>query len=53
LTDTTAGTAVYIPSNRRHGIQNTGDEVLEYLTVNSPPFSEDYEDRLWPARPAE
>ncbi len=50
--EVTAGMAVYIPSNKRHGIQNTGDDVLEYLTANSPPFSEDYENSLWPARPA-
>ncbi|MEW6668406.1 MAG: cupin domain-containing protein [Thermodesulfobacteriota bacterium] len=44
-----AGTAVYIPSNKRHGIKNTGNEVLEYLTANSPAFEPEYESRLWPA----
>jgi len=44
-----AGNAVYIPSNKRHGIINTGNEVLEYLTANSPAFEQEYESRLWPA----
>jgi mannose-6-phosphate isomerase-like protein (cupin superfamily) len=44
-----AGTAIYIPSNKRHGIKNTGNEVLEYLTANSPVFEQEYENRLWPA----
>jgi mannose-6-phosphate isomerase-like protein (cupin superfamily) len=50
--EVTAGNSVYIPPNKRHGIQNTGDDVLEYLTVNSPAFSEDYENGLWSACPA-
>jgi mannose-6-phosphate isomerase-like protein (cupin superfamily) len=48
-----AGDAIYIPPGNRHGIRNTGDEVLEYLTANSPAFSTDYEDRLWPAPPGQ
>jgi mannose-6-phosphate isomerase-like protein (cupin superfamily) len=47
--EVTAGDAVYIPSNSKHGIQNIGNDVLEYLTANSPPFSEDNENALWPA----
>jgi mannose-6-phosphate isomerase-like protein (cupin superfamily) len=46
-----AGDAIHIPPNRNHGIKNTGNEVLEYLTANSPCFSKEYEDRLWPANP--
>jgi mannose-6-phosphate isomerase-like protein (cupin superfamily) len=46
-----AGDAVYIPSNMKHGIKNIGNEVLEYLTANSPAFSKQYEDNLWPADP--
>lgn len=45
------GDAVYIPSNKRHGIKNIGDDVLEYLTANSPTFGEDYENTLWTAGP--
>lgn len=44
-----AGSAVYVPPDRRHGIRNTGDEVLEYLTANSPAFEREYENALWPA----
>ena len=50
--EVTAGDAVYIPSNLRHGIKNIGDEVLEYLTANSPVFGEQYESDLWPSAPA-
>jgi mannose-6-phosphate isomerase-like protein (cupin superfamily) len=49
--EVTAGDAVYIPSNSRHGITNTGNDVLEYLTTNSPPFSEQHENTFWPAGP--
>jgi mannose-6-phosphate isomerase-like protein (cupin superfamily) len=47
--EVSAGNVVYIPSNKLHGIMNTGNEVLEYLTANSPAFEREYEDRLWPA----
>ena len=47
----TAGDAVYIPSNKKHGIKNIGNDILEYLTANSPVFSKQYEDTLWPANP--
>jgi mannose-6-phosphate isomerase-like protein (cupin superfamily) len=43
------GDAVYIPSNSNHGIKNIGDDVLEYLTANSPAFSDQYESSLWPS----
>ncbi len=46
-----AGDAVYIPSNKKHGIKNIGDGVLEYLTTNSPVFTREYENSLWPAGP--
>ena len=49
--EVSAGDAVYIPSNKNHGIKNSGDDVLEYLTANSPVFSEQYENALWPADP--
>jgi mannose-6-phosphate isomerase-like protein (cupin superfamily) len=50
--EVTAGDAVYIPSNLKHGIKNIGDDVLEYLTVNAPVFSEQYEGTFWPAAPS-
>jgi mannose-6-phosphate isomerase-like protein (cupin superfamily) len=49
--EVTAGDAVHIPSNEKHGIRTLGDEPLEYLTASSPAFSRQYEDRLWPAEP--
>ena len=47
-----AGDAVYIPSNLNHGIKNTSDDVLEYLTANSPAFNDQYESTLWPSAPS-
>lgn len=46
-----AGDAIHIPSNKKHGIKNLGDNVLEYMTANSPMFEEQYENNLWPAHP--
>ena len=48
-----AGDAVYIPSNKKHGIKNIGNDLLEYLTANSPVFSRQYENTLWRAEPAQ
>ena len=31
-----ASDAVYIPGNVNHGINNIGNEALEYITANSP-----------------
>jgi len=47
--EVTSGDAIYIPSNIMHGIKNIGDVALEYLTANSPIFTKDYEDSLWPS----
>ena len=49
--EVTAGDAIYIPSNKKHAIKNIGDVALEYLTANSPVFTKDYEESLWPAKP--
>jgi mannose-6-phosphate isomerase-like protein (cupin superfamily) len=49
--EVSSGDAIYIPSNKKHGIKNIGDEVFEYLTANSPVFTKEYEDALWPANP--
>ena len=49
--EVTAGDAVYIPSNKKHGIKNIGNDFLEYLTANAPVFSRQYENDLWPAEP--
>lgn len=49
--EVSSGDAIYIPPNKKHGIKNIGDEVLEYLTANSPVFTREYENALWPADP--
>jgi len=49
--EVSSGDAVYIPSNKKHGIRNIGDVALEYLTANSPAFTEEYEEALWPSNP--
>ena len=49
--EVTSGDAIYIPSNKKHGIKNIGDMALEYLTANSPVFAKDYEESLWPSDP--
>ncbi len=49
--EVTAGDAIYIPSNKKHGIKNIGDAALEYLTANSPVFTKEYEESLWPVKP--
>jgi quercetin dioxygenase-like cupin family protein len=49
--EVSAGDAVYIPSSRKHGIKNLGDDVPEYVTANSPVFNEQYENALWPVEP--
>ena len=48
-----AGDTIYIPSNKKHGIKNLGNEILEYLTANSPVFDDQYENRLWSADSSE
>lgn len=44
------GDAIFIPSNKKHGIKNIGTELLEYVTANTPAFDETYEQKLWPAK---
>lgn len=36
--DVTAGHMVFIPPNTEHGIVNTGDEVLTYVSAATPAF---------------
>jgi mannose-6-phosphate isomerase-like protein (cupin superfamily) len=36
-----AGDLVYIPSNTEHGIDNTGEDVLEYISAATPAFPRD------------
>lgn len=46
-----SGDVIHIPSNKMHGIRNIGDMALEYLTANSPAFTKEYEEALWPSNP--
>jgi quercetin dioxygenase-like cupin family protein len=34
-----AGDLIYIPSNEMHGIENTSDEMLSYISAATPAFS--------------
>ena len=49
--EVTDGMSIFIPSNSPHGLQNTGNGVLRYLSAGSPPFGEQDEVRLWPLSP--
>jgi len=49
--EVSAGDAVHVPPDREHGMKNLGDGILEYVTANSPLFSKEYENTLWPAKP--
>lgn len=46
-----AGMSVFIPSNTPHGLQNTADGILRYLSAGSPPFGAESELELWPLPP--
>ncbi len=41
------GDAIFIPSNSEHGIKNTGNKTLTYLTANQP-FGIQREKEIWP-----
>lgn len=36
-----SGESVHIPPNTQHGIENTGDEILEYISAATPAFPQD------------
>lgn len=36
--DVSNGDTVHVPSNAEHGIRNTGDETLEYISAATPAF---------------
>jgi mannose-6-phosphate isomerase-like protein (cupin superfamily) len=42
------GDCVFLPSGCRHGLKNTGEGVLKYLSAASPSFGCDESRRLWP-----
>ncbi len=43
-----AGDTIFIPSNSLHGLENTGKEILRYLSAGSPVFGFKKEKELWP-----
>lgn len=44
--DVSKGDAIFIPGNSPHGIKNTGNDILKYLTANKP-FGKDREMKIW------
>jgi quercetin dioxygenase-like cupin family protein len=49
--EVSAGQSIFIPSNAPHGLQNTGDSALRYLSAASPAFGGELEEKLWPLPP--
>jgi mannose-6-phosphate isomerase-like protein (cupin superfamily) len=43
-----AGDCVFIPSFAKHGLKNTGETVLRYLSAASPSFTREECQRYWP-----
>lgn len=48
-----AGDCVFFPSFAEHGLKNTGDEVLRYLSAASPSFTQEQCKEWWPLPPME
>jgi mannose-6-phosphate isomerase-like protein (cupin superfamily) len=46
--EVTSGMSIFIPSNTPHGLINTGENILRYLSAGSPPFGKRSEIDLWP-----
>lgn len=46
-----AGMSIFIPSNELHGLENTSNSLLRYLSAGSPPFGKKDEVELWPLDP--
>jgi mannose-6-phosphate isomerase-like protein (cupin superfamily) len=42
------GDTVFIPSNSVHGLQNTGQRTLRYISAGSPVFGQEDEEAFWP-----
>ena len=45
-----AGDCIFFASGSRHGLRNTGDTVLRYLSAASPSFTEEECRQLWPLK---
>jgi mannose-6-phosphate isomerase-like protein (cupin superfamily) len=42
------GDCIYFPSMAQHGLENTGETVLRYLSAASPSFTEEQCRKAWP-----
>lgn len=49
--DVGPGDCVFVPSDAPHGLENTGDERLRYVSAAAPPFTDRELDELWPLPP--
>jgi mannose-6-phosphate isomerase-like protein (cupin superfamily) len=45
--DVSAGDCVHIPSNAEHGIENTGEDKLEYVSAATPSFPREQIDEFY------
>jgi mannose-6-phosphate isomerase-like protein (cupin superfamily) len=48
-----AGDCIFIPSNVKHGLKNTGASVLKYISACSPSFTAGECEELWPLKSLE
>ena len=48
-----AGDCIFFPSFAEHGLKNTGDGILRYLSAASPSFSLEQCRQWWPLAPVE
>ena len=46
-----AGNSIFFPSLAKHGLKNTGNSVLRYLSAASPSFTREQSDEWWPLAP--
>ncbi len=46
--DVEAGDCVFFPSFSKHGLENTGQTTLRYLSAASPSFTQEECEQLWP-----
>jgi mannose-6-phosphate isomerase-like protein (cupin superfamily) len=53
MVEVSAGDNIFIPSNLPHGLENSEDGVLKYISAGSPVFGSDKEKKLWPLPPEE
>jgi mannose-6-phosphate isomerase-like protein (cupin superfamily) len=46
-----AGDCIFFPSGAEHGLKNSGEGALKYLTAASPSFTSEQCDDWWPFPP--